>query len=148
MDRELVAFLLPIRWNGFRQKELEKFRMSFFFLFFHFFYLRQSYMMQFHYILPPFIFWIRETSVHTAISPTIEILFFSMCFPHIELRELIDRAHCALLPSSFSAAKKKKSEGNNREIMMHQTCFSVLPFFFFLSSIEEKLEILLFSYFK
>jgi hypothetical protein len=87
-------------------------------------------MMQFHYILPPFIFWIRETSVHTAISPTIEILFFSMCFPHIELRELIDRAHCALLPSSFSAAKKKKSEGNNREIMMHQTCFSVLPFFF------------------
>jgi hypothetical protein len=88
-------------------------------------------MMQFHYILPPFIFWIRETSVHTAISPTIEILFFSMCFPHIELRELIDRAHCALLPSSFSAAKKKKSEGNNREIMMHQTCFSVLPFFFF-----------------
>jgi hypothetical protein len=148
MDRELVAFLLPIRWNGFRQKELEKFRMSFFFLFFHFFYLRQSYMMQFHYILPPFIFWIRETSVHTAISPTIEILFFSMCFPHIELRELIDRAHCALLPSSFSAAKKKKSEGNNREIMMHQTCFSVLPFFFFLSSKEEKLEILLFSYFK
>jgi hypothetical protein len=111
MDRELVAFLLPIRWNGFRQKELEKFRMSFFFLFFHFFYLRQSYMMQFHYILPPFIFWIRETSVHTAISPTIEILFFSMCFPHIELRELIDRAHCALLPSSFSAAKKK----NQRE---------------------------------
>lgn len=96
--------------------------------------------MQFHYILPPFIFWIRETSVHTAISPTIEILFFStMCFPHIELRELIDRAHCALLPSSFSLQLKKKSEGNNREIMMHQTCFfSVLPFFVFLFYHQKK----------
>jgi hypothetical protein len=106
-------------------------------------------MMQFHYILPPFIFWIRETSVHTAISPTIEILFFSMCFPHIELRELIDRAHCALLPSSFSAAKKKIRGKQQRDYDASDLFFSVLPFFFFFYlSKEEKLEILLFSYFK
>ena len=123
-------FLLPIRWNGFRQRR-EKFSQNVFFpyiAFIHIIRIRawcSSIICFAHFFRKP-----------TFISPQ-RVGCISFCsFPHIQLR--IDWS-AELHPSlTISATKNGRKNG---EIMMHQSCISIFYLFFIDVHIRiEKLE--------